>query len=159
MAAGVTLRKDRLAEFRGFMESFVADDVAKARHSDELLIDGAVTARTVTTEFAAMLERAGPFGSGNPEPVIALADHQLVFADEVGQAHLRIRLKSGDGALVNGVAFRAVGQKLGRALTDNRGQPLHVAGTLAIDRWQGTERVQLRVVDVAVPGREPAVIR
>jgi single-stranded-DNA-specific exonuclease len=159
MAAGVTLRKDRLAEFRGFMESFVADDVAKARHSDELLIDGAVTARAVTPEFSALLERAGPFGSGNPEPVIALADHQLVFADEVGQAHLRIRLKSGDGALVNGVAFRAVGQKLGRALTENRGQPLHVAGTLSIDRWQGSERVQLRVVDVAVPGLEPAVIR
>ena len=159
MAAGVTLKKDRLAEFRGFMEQAVGSDVAKARHSDELSIDGAVTARAVTTEFATLLERAGPFGSGNPEPVIALADHQLVFADEVGQAHLRIRLKSGDGALVNAIAFRAVGQKLGRALTENRGQPLHVAGTLSIDRYQGAERVQLRVIDVAVPTREPVVIR
>ncbi len=159
MAAGVTLRKERLAEFRGFVEQAVASDVAKARHADELLIDGAVTARAVTGEFAALLERAGPFGSGNPEPVIALADHQLVFADEVGQAHLRIRLKSGDGALVNGIAFRAIGQKLGRALTENRGQPLHVAGTLSVDRYQGSERVQLRVIDVAVPTREPAVIR
>jgi single-stranded-DNA-specific exonuclease len=159
MAAGVTLKKERLAEFRGFLEQAVASDVARARHADELLIDGAVTARAVTSEFAALLERAGPFGSGNPEPVIALADHQLVFADEVGQAHLRIRLKSGDGALVNGIAFRSVGQKLGRALTENRGQPLHVAGTLSVDRYQGTERVQLRVTDVAVPTREPTVIR
>jgi single-stranded-DNA-specific exonuclease len=159
MAAGVTLKKERLAEFRGFVEQAVASDVAKARHADELLIDGAVTARAVTSEFAALLERAGPFGSGNPEPVIALADHQLVFADEVGQAHLRIRLKSGDGALVNGIAFRAIGHKLGRALTENRGQPLHVAGTLSIDRYQGSERVQLRVIDVAVPTREPAIIR
>jgi single-stranded-DNA-specific exonuclease len=159
MAAGVTLRKERLAEFRGFVEQAVASDVAKARHADELSIDGAVTARSMTSEFAALLERAGPFGSGNPEPVIALADHQLVFADEVGQAHLRIRLKSGDGALVNGIAFRAVGQKLGRALTENRGQPLHVAGTLSVDRYQGSERVQLRVIDVAVPTREPTIIR
>jgi single-stranded-DNA-specific exonuclease len=159
MAAGVTLRKERLAEFRGFVEQAVANDVARARHADELLIDGAVTARALTSEFAALLERAGPFGSGNPEPVIALADHQLVFADEVGQAHLRIRLKSGDGALVNGIAFRSVGQKIGRALTENRGQPLHVAGTLSVDRYQGSERVQLRVTDVAVPTREPTVIR
>ncbi|MBR0693025.1 single-stranded-DNA-specific exonuclease RecJ [Bradyrhizobium lablabi] len=159
MAAGVTLRKERLAEFRAFMESALAADVAASRHENELFIDGAATARAVTPEFAATLNRAGPFGSANPEPVIALPSHQLVYADEVGQAHLRLRLKSGDGSIVNGIAFRSIGQKLGSALTQNRGQQLHVAGSLAVDRWQGTERVQFRVLDVAVPDQGPAVIR
>ena len=159
MAAGVTLRKEKLAEFRAYMESALAHDVAASRHVNELFIDGAVSARGVTTELAATLNRAGPFGSGNPEPVIALPSHQLVYADEVGQAHLRVRFKSGDGAIVNGIAFRSIGQKLGNALTAHRGQPLHVAGSLAVDRWQGTERVQLRVLDVAVPDQGPAVIR
>ena len=159
MAAGVTVRKERLAEFRAYMENALADSVARSRHADELFIDGAVTARGVNPEFARLLERAGPFGSGNPEPMIALPAHQLVYADEVGQAHLRLRFKSGDGAIVNGIAFRSVGQKLGRALSDNRGQVLHVAGQLAIDRWQGAERVQLRVADVAVPDPGPSVVR
>ena len=138
MAAGVTIRKERLAEFRAFMETTLAAAVAEARHVNELLIDGAVSARGVTTEFAALLNRAGPFGSGNPEPVIALPSHELIYADEVGQAHLRLRFKSGDGSIVNGIAFRSVGQKLGHALTANRGQPLHVAGSLSVDRWQGS---------------------
>src|SRR4051795_9461831 len=159
MAAGVTLRKDRLAEFRAYMESALAHDVAQSRHVNEVLIDGAVSARAVTPELVATLNRAGPFGSGNPEPVIALPSHQLVYADEVGQAHLRVRFKSGDGSIVNGIAFRSIGQKLGNAVIANRGQPLHVAGSLAVDRWQGTERVQLRVLDVAVPDQGPAVIR
>lgn len=159
MAAGVTIRKERLAEFRAFMETTLAGAVAEARHVNELLIDGAVTARGVTTEFAALLNRAGPFGSGNPEPIIALPSHELIYADEVGQAHLRLRFKSGDGAIVNGIAFRSVGQKLGHALTANRGQPLHVAGSLSVDRWQGSERVQLRVIDVATPSPEPTIIR
>jgi single-stranded-DNA-specific exonuclease len=159
MAAGVTLLKERLAEFRAYMESALAQDVANSRHENELFIDGAVSARAVTAEFVTTLNRAGPFGSGNPEPVVALPSHQLVYADEVGQAHLRVRLKSGDGAIVNGVAFRSIGQKLGNALIAHRGQPLHVAGCLAVDRWQGTERVQLRVLDVAVPDQGPAVIR
>jgi len=159
MAAGVTLRKEKLAEFRAFMESTLAADVASSRHENELFIDGAVSARGVTTEFAATLNRAGPFGAGNPEPVIALPSHQLVYADEVGQAHLRLRFKSGDGAIVNGIAFRSIGQKLGNALLQNRGQPLHVAGSLAVDRWQGSERVQMRVIDVAVPDPGPALIR
>ena len=61
--------------------------------------------------------------------------------------------------MVNGIAFRSVGQKLGAALMENRGQAVHVAGYLAIDRWQGSERVQLRIADVAVPSPEPASIR
>ncbi len=159
MAAGVTLRKEKLAEFRAYIEAALAADVAKSRHANELYIDGAVSARAVTPELVATLNRAGPFGSGNPEPVLALPSHQLVYADEVGQAHLRLRFKSGDGAIVNGIAFRSIGQKLGNALQDNRGQPLHVAGCLTVDRWQGSERVQLRVTDVAVPDPGPAVIR
>ncbi len=159
MAAGITLKKERLAEFRAYIETALAEDVAKSRHINELLIDGAVSARAVTPEFVAMLNRASPYGSGNPEPIVALPSHQLVYAEEVGQAHLRVRLKAGDGSIVNGIAFRSIGQKLGNALLENRGQPLHVAGSLAVDRWQGTERVQFRVSDVAVPDQGPAIIR
>lgn len=159
MAAGVTLRKEKLAEFRAYLENALARDVAEARHVNELYIDGAVSARAVTTELAATLNRAGPFGSGNPEVVLALPAHQLVYADEVGQAHLRLRFKSGDCAIVNGIAFRSIGQKLGNALVANRGQQLHVAGSLSVDRYQGAERVQFRVIDVALPDQGPSMIR
>lgn len=159
MAAGITLRKENLAEFRAFVEAALATTVAEARHANELFIDGAVSARAVTTDFVSTLNRAGPYGAGNPEPLIALPSHQLVFADEVGQAHLRLRFKSGDGAFVNGIAFRSIGQKLGNALIENRGQMLHVAGSLTVDRWQGSERVQMRVTDVAVPDPGPNFIR
>ncbi len=158
MAAGVTLRKEQLAEFRAYMETVLAADVARSRHVRELFIDGAVSARAATPEFVATLNRAGPFGAGNPEPVVALPSHRLIHADEIGQAHLRLRFKSGDGAIVNGIAFRALGQPLGNALAQMRGQPLHVAGSLAVDRWQGAERVQLRVIDVAVPDPGPKTI-
>ena len=159
MAAGITLPRERLAEFRAYIESALADDVAKSRHVNELTVDGAVSARGVTTALATTLHRAGPFGSGNPEPMLVLPAHHLVFTEEVAQAHLRLRFRSDDGAFVNAIAFRAIGQKLGDALLQHRGEQLHVAGTLSLDRWQGTERVQLRVSDVAEPRPEPATIR
>jgi single-stranded-DNA-specific exonuclease len=159
MAAGVTLRKERLGEFRAYIESVLAADVGKSRNEKELYIDGAVTARGVTTDLVNTLNRAGPFGAANPEPVIALPAHQLAYVDEVGQAHLRLRFKASDGAIVNGIAFRSVGQKLGNALQELRGQPVHVAGSLTVDRWQGAERVQMRVIDVAVPDAGPKMIR
>jgi len=149
MAAGVTLRKDALGMFRAFLEDHLGADVEAARRDDALLVDGALTARAATAELLAMLAKAGPFGAGNPEPVIALPAHTIAYAEEVGQAHMRARFQSGDGATLNAIAFRAAGQKLGQALLKNRGRAVHVAGTLAIDRWQGNERVQLRMVDVA----------
>ncbi len=96
-----------------------------------------------------MMGRAGPFGSGNPEPVIALPGHTVVYADKVGDSHVRARLKSGDGAIVDAIAFRAYEQPLGKALLAHRGKPIHAAGTLSVDRWNGSERVQLRISDVA----------
>ena len=149
MAAGVTLRKGALAQFRAFLEAALSADVASARRLSGLMIDGAVSAAGANLDLVAMIERAGPFGSGNPEPVIALPAHTVTYAEEVGQAHMRVRLKSADGAAVNAIAFRAAGQKLGTALINSRGRQVHAAGSFAIDRWQGEERVQFRLTDIA----------
>ncbi len=149
MAAGITLRKDALGEFRAFRDGALADAVATARRDEALLIDGALTAGAVNGALSATLARAGPFGAGNPEPVIALPAHTLTYVEEVAQTHVRARLQSGDGSALNAIAFRAAGHMLGAALRDNRGRLIHAAGCLAIDRWQGEERVQLRLIDIA----------
>jgi len=155
MAAGVTLRREGLAAFRAYLEATLGEAVEAARAEEALLIDGAVSAGGANVALIESLARAGPFGAGNPEPMLALPAHTLIYADKVGENHVRARLRSGDGAIVNAIAFRAVGQKLGNALMANRGQAIHAAGTLSIDRWNGSERVQLRLSDVAPAGTGP----
>ncbi len=150
MAAGVTLKKDRLGAFRAFLEEALAESVEVARRDSALLIDGAVSAGGANRELVEMLARAGPFGAGNPEPMLALPAHTLAYADPVGENHIRVRLRSGDGKFINAIAFRAMGQPLGKALIENRGRVLHAAGHLALDRWQGEARVQLRMTDIAL---------
>jgi single-stranded-DNA-specific exonuclease len=149
MAAGVTVAKGALAPFRAFLENALKDNVEVARRADSLLIDGAVTAAGANNDLAALVARAGPYGAGNPEPVFAIPGHALAFADEVGVGHIRARLRAPDGAMLNAIAFRAMGKPLGQMLLQNRGQAVHVAGTLSVDRWQGAERVQLRLIDAA----------
>jgi single-stranded-DNA-specific exonuclease len=149
MAAGVTVRKDALAPLRAFLEATLGADVEAARRTNGLFIDGAVSAAGANPELVALLERAGPFGSGNPEPTVALPAHTIAYAEEVSQAHIRVRLKSADGTTVGGIAFRAAGQKLGAALLEGRGRLIHAAGSLALDRWQGQERVQFKLSDIA----------
>jgi single-stranded-DNA-specific exonuclease len=150
MAAGVTLPKGGLAAFRAFLEATLAPSVEVARRDSALMIDGAISAGGVNLALVEMLARAGPYGSGNPEPLLTLPAHTLAYADPVGENHIRARFKSGDGKFVNAIAFRVAGTPLGQALLDNRGRQMHAAGYLAVDRWQGEERVQMRLADVAV---------
>jgi single-stranded-DNA-specific exonuclease len=149
MAAGVTLKKNALAPFRAFLEDKLAESVEAARRDSALLIDGAVAAGGFNFSLADLLTRAGPFGAGNPEPILALPAHTLAYAEPLGDNHIRARFRSGDGKFVNAIAFRAMGQALGRALLDNRDRTVHAAGQIAVDRWQGEERVQMRLVDLA----------
>jgi single-stranded-DNA-specific exonuclease len=149
MAAGITVRRDGLAAFRAYLEEQLAAAVTAARADRALLIDGAVSAAGANPALVETLSRAGPFGAGSPEPVIAFPAHTVVFADKVSENHVRARFKSGDGAIVDAIAFRALDQPLGKALIASRGQPVHAAGTLSIDRWNGAERVQLRLSDIA----------
>jgi single-stranded-DNA-specific exonuclease len=149
MAAGVTLARERLPQFQIFLEETLASAVEAARRDNALLIDGALTAAGAGAELIATIGRAGPFGAGNPEPVFALPSHTIVHADEVGQGHVRVRLKSGDGANVQAIAFRVGGQPMGQALLANRGRSVHVAGALSLDHRQGEGRAQLRLVDLA----------
>ena len=50
---------------------------------------------------------------------------------------------------LEGIAFRAAETDLGHFLMNNRGNQIHVAGTLSADHWQGNRRVQFRILDAA----------
>ena len=98
------------------------------------------------------MERAGPYGSGHPQPVLVLPHHRLVDARMVGTAHVKATLAGADGKRINAIAFRAVGSPLGDFLFKELGQSLHVAGNLALNHWNGSTTTQFRILDAAKAG-------
>jgi len=152
MAAGITVARDRLAPLRAFLEERLAADVRAARDAErELEIDAALSGSGATAALIEELERAGPYGNGNPAPVFAFPAHRVTFADIAGNGHVRLSLASGAGGSLKAMAFRAADAPLGQALLAARGKPLHVAGTLSLDHWGGSPRPQLRILDAAAP--------
>jgi single-stranded-DNA-specific exonuclease len=153
MAAGVTVKEAGISEFRAFLEAALGGAASDARATHELVIDGALAAPAIKPDLIAEIERAGPFGAAQPEPLFVLPSHMIVDAAPVGQSHIRVRLKSADGTMIGGIAFRAIGTALGDALLKGRGTMVHIAGHIAIDRYGGGERPQIRIVDAAHPAR------
>src|SRR5262249_19662303 len=130
-------------------EEALHDGVEKARQENCLEIDGAISAAGATVAMLTDIGRAGPFGAGHVEPVFAVPAHTIAYAEEVGQSHVRARMRAADGAMLSAIAFRAAGKPLGQALIENRGRNVHAAGTLSIDRYNGEERVQFQLRDLA----------
>ncbi len=152
MAAGVTLAPGQDATFHAFLAQRLASEVAAAGESEALLVDAALSAGGATPRLLAEIDRAGPFGQGSPEPVFVFPAHRLTDAVEIGSGgHVRVKLKGGDGASVGGVAFRCAQEPLGRALLAARGESVHLAATLTLNRWGGNEKAELRVLDLARP--------
>lgn len=147
MAAGISVTRERIDDFRKFLEEALTPN--ESRSGQVLLIDAALTASGATPDLFAELERAGPFGPGNAEPVFVLPAHRLIDVSEVGNGHIRIRMQGGDGARMDGIAFRAGGRPLELALRLARGTPVHLAGTLALEHWGGSARVRFHLVDFA----------
>ncbi len=150
MAAGLTIERSRLGDLRGYLEETLGQAVREA-DGHNLAVDAALTARGATVDLIEMVEKAGPFGAGHPEPVFALPRHRIAYADAVGNGHIRVTLASNDGATVKAMLFRGAGSELGQAIAARRGSALHVAGTLSIDQWQERRQPSLKIVDAAEP--------
>jgi single-stranded-DNA-specific exonuclease len=149
MAAGFSLTTAQLDGFRKFVEEQFSGTGAALAAANDLYLDAVSSPAGANVALAEEIAQAGPFGAGNPEPLLALADVRVAFADVVGSSHVKLRLGGGGGAVLDAIAFRAVGTPLGDGLMASRGKPIHVVGRLRRDDWNGRVRVQLEIEDAA----------
>lgn len=149
MAAGFTVEAGRYDAFAAFLAERIAHQTEGLSLAPSLGFDGALTLGAATTEFLELVERAGPYGAGNPEPRFAFCDARIAKADVVGGAHVRAFLVEADGRRLKAIAFRAFESGLGEALLASSGKSLHIAGHLRADDWQGRQGVQLFIEDAA----------
>ena len=149
MAAGFTVERARLEALSDFLCKRLDDAVGVASSAPSLGLDGALGVEGATADLLEMLEAAGPFGAGNPEPRFAIAGAQLLRADIVGRGHVRCQLAGRSGKRLKGIAFRAADNALGHALLAGAEHPFHVAGRLRLDRRRGTRAVELHIDDGA----------
>jgi single-stranded-DNA-specific exonuclease len=149
MAAGFSLMAEQLPAFRKFLEQQFSGTEAAYEEAASLVLDAVSSPAAAGRHLVAEIALAGPYGAGNPEPLLVFPDVRIAFADVVGGAHVKVRLIGGDGAKLDAIAFRAAGTPLGEGLLQSRGRPIHVAGKLRTDDWNGQERVQLQIEDAA----------
>jgi len=112
MAAGFSLRADQVHGFAEFLAEEFSNASAELAAANELALDAIVSASGATAALVEEIAKAGPFGPGNLEPLIAVPDARVAFADVVGKDHVRMQLEDRAGGRLSAIAFRVAHEPL-----------------------------------------------
>ncbi len=140
-AAGLALDASRLREFSGALEGLAQDHLTDDDLRGTIEIDAETSLREMDLEMVRRLHSLAPFGPANPEPLLLARNVKVLESRVVGDHHLKAKVKQ-DGAVVETIGFR---------LWESHplhGKTINMAFTPEIDRWQGRETVQLRMIDL-----------
>ncbi len=152
MAAGMTLAAADLDRFQRFLlDRFAAETGGGVPPPEPLELDGALSVGAAQPALASQILQMAPYGPGNAEPRFALTDARVAQARIVGDGHVSAALSGVAGGRVKAIAFRSGGTPLGRELLEGR-MPLHLAGRVKLDTWQGREQVSFEIEDAAQVG-------
>jgi single-stranded-DNA-specific exonuclease len=150
MAAGFSLEVSRIEAFRAFLNDRLRHAAALPA-TTVLPLEGSLAVPGVTPSLAALVERLSPFGTGNEEPVFVVPRARVVKAERIGRTlgSIRAYVEGEEGGRLKTMLFRTKPEPLAEAMLRVGGAPLHLAGHLRTNRWNGTVSADFIVTDAA----------
>lgn len=150
MAAGFSLAAEALPGFHAMLNERLAEAVSLPAAAD-LMLEGVLPAGGADAALAQMVARLGPFGMGNEEPLFVLPRMRVVRSDRIGKdgGTIRAMVEGENGGRIKALLFRAKEGELAAALSRPGGAPLHLAGHLRAESWNGRISAGFFVTDAA----------
>lgn len=147
MACGMSFQVDQAAALEKVLATALVDQGVDREQKPALAVDLTVDPTTLTPEFYAALQKLGPFGPGNPQPVLRLKDVSLGRVQCMGKENQHLKFGVGQPA----VTVLAFG-RADLAPELQSGTKVTLAATMDLNRWRGTTRVQLLFKDLQQSG-------
>ncbi|WP_051184691.1 single-stranded-DNA-specific exonuclease RecJ [Desulfatiglans anilini] len=141
-AAGFALKRVNLDTFRKDLEQLAWDQLDDESLVPGLDIDAVVSLADIDFRTLTEIDALAPFGEGNPEPCLLVRDVTVFESRLVGDNHLKMSVAQ------DGCVFDAIGFGLGD-LAPAKGERVNLAFVPEKNTWQGVERIQLKLLDLA----------
>lgn len=146
-AAGLTIKKENLEEFRQRINDIASGDLTSEDFKSELDIDCDLDLSDVDMRFWKLLRQFEPYGPGNLKPVFVSRDVEVVGVPTiVGSGHLKMKVaQNGSGV------FDAIGFNMHEYLPKVRNSDddtIDIAYSLEENHWNGRRTLQVRLRDI-----------
>lgn len=145
-AAGLEIKAENIPDFRDELLAYAYDRLTPDDLVPELNYDLDVRIPEADAKLHALLRHFGPYGIGNPSPVFVARGVTVASFREVGDDHAKLDLTQ-DGARLQAIGFRMAARIRELNVT---AAPVDVAFHLQIDRYNGYEYLQARLLDVRI---------
>lgn len=148
MAAGLRLAAGKFDEFRTRFLQYTRKNLAPELLMPELRIETEAQLCQITRGLVEQFQKLGPFGQGNPEPILACTDVELVQDPYIvgrNGEHLQLRIRQGD------TPMKCIAFKFGKLASQlRRGMHLDLAVRPMLNTYNGYTSVELDIKDLRV---------
>jgi single-stranded-DNA-specific exonuclease len=143
-AAGMTLNIDQLDAFKEAFEKAVADRITPEQMVPEISINAQLPLDQISMQFFQIIAQMEPFGPDNMRPIfIAKNVRDTGYSKLVKEAHISFNLTQGNNS-VRGIGYN-MPDKIDIVKS---GKPFDIVFQLQLNEWQGTQSVQIQVMDL-----------
>ena len=144
--AGLSIRRDRIAEFRRRLNEHAASCLTEDDLTPALYIDAEVGTDALGFQLCQDLRALEPFGAGNPRPVFMTRGFRVLSEPQIiKEQHLKLRVTGEDNRPMEAIWWRGVEAVDAIPQTNQR---VDLAYEFEANRWQGDIRLQLNVRDM-----------
>jgi len=153
MAGGFTILEENIPTFSEFLISKAHSKDEQLRMAKVLHADLVSTVEGITFDLAMLIEKAAPFGSGNPQPLIVIKDALVIRVAIVGQEHVMLIIRdkysvANTPRTLKAMVYRAADKKMLDFLMSSVGKVYNFIGSVQFNNWY-KEKVDFVVEDIA----------
>jgi single-stranded-DNA-specific exonuclease len=146
-AAGFTLKVSHVQALTNELEDLAQEVLSEDDLIPRIEIDRSISLSDLNPETIRDIQSLAPFGSGNPEPLFHSQNLDVIHSMIVGERHLKLKVGQGERVM----------EAIGFDFSDwhpLQGEAIDMVFTPEINEWQGYKKIQLKIVDLQVTGKE-----
>jgi len=148
-AAGLTMDKKNLAEFRKRIDKIAFIKLQENDFKPELMIDSQIKLGEVDAKFWKLLSQFEPFGPGNLRPVFVSEGVEIAgIPTIVGNGHLKMRVRQNGSGIFDAIGFNM--HDFLPVVRDRKMDRIDVAYVIEENFWNNKRTLQLRLKDIHV---------
>jgi single-stranded-DNA-specific exonuclease len=143
-AAGMTMAVDQLEPFKIAFEKAVAERITIEQLTPEIAINSVLALDDINMNFYQIISQMEPYGPDNVRPLfLAKNVRDAGYTKLVKEAHISFHVIQGQNT-VKGIGYN-MPQHIDLIKS---GKPFDLVFQLQLNEWQGTQTVQMQVIDI-----------
>jgi len=142
LAAGVSLKQTELVNFK----TYINNQYNKKKYLTKNTYLSILSFNSINNQFFESLEKLGPFGNENPQPIFLIKDIKFTKQKIIKDKFIKCFIKKGV-KLIKSISFNHLKSKISYQILNYKNN-LDVLVKVKINNWNNKKNIELEIIDI-----------